>query len=200
MGGRAAAPLKRSQTVLAWLLLINTVGPGMSVPLYWFVSHGTVGVFGGDESSDSAAFWCQLVGAGDMMFAYICACALLTPSGVVRRLVVRAIGLYSIAHFGGFLRGSWQPGAFPEMPAAWISIVTPMLIGSQIMHVYYGTTPIPYSLLAPHRFRHTAVCVDLIEFFCLRHLVLLAGYLCSVNDLSFDARMALPCLRCNTSQ
>ncbi len=136
--GASPPRLWLSQKILSWLLVINTVGPGMSVPLYWLIPHGTVWFFGGDESSDSAAYWCQIVGAGDFMFAFICAAALLTTSGAIRRLVVRAIGWYSLFHFGAFLRGSWQPGAFPAMPPTFVAGVTSMLVGSQVMHFYYG--------------------------------------------------------------
>jgi len=98
-----------SHKFLSVLLLLNTFLSAASVPLYMLVPVGAVKNFGGD-SSPTALFWCQLVGGGDALMAYLMGWAFFTRSAEVRRNCLRGLGVYCVFHFVGFLRGAYSYG------------------------------------------------------------------------------------------
>lgn len=153
----AAAPssLMRSQKVLSWLMILNAVTPLASVPLYFCLPFGTVKFWGGSSDNAHAAFWCQIVAAGDLLVAYLWFTALrsnFNGCGEVRRVIIRGQGLYCLFHFLAFGRASLprflsafdtnggvlSAAQFPVLPAAMSGQIWFALAMSMVITLYYG--------------------------------------------------------------
>eukprot|EP00526_Cylindrotheca_closterium_P022799 CAMPEP_0113604088 /NCGR_PEP_ID=MMETSP0017_2-20120614/1615_1 /TAXON_ID=2856 /ORGANISM="Cylindrotheca closterium" /LENGTH=173 /DNA_ID=CAMNT_0000512503 /DNA_START=45 /DNA_END=566 /DNA_ORIENTATION=+ /assembly_acc=CAM_ASM_000147 len=115
-------PLTKLQKIFFWF---GAIGPIPSIFLYEFLTDGTVEHFGGTVS-DTALFWCTIASSADAMIAFLCANVLWYPTNsLVRTLVLRTFALYSIFHWGGFLRAHYFVEPHPSGPGLYImGIVT----------------------------------------------------------------------------
>lgn len=99
--------------------------PIPSILLYVFLTEGTIEHFGGTPSP-TALFWCSIAASGDAVISVMCWCVLRNPSNVVlRQSVLMAFAVYSVFHFGGFLKAHYMYEPHPSGPFLYIfSIVT----------------------------------------------------------------------------
>eukprot|EP01089_Gocevia_fonbrunei_P007418 TRINITY_DN1853_c0_g1_i2.p1 TRINITY_DN1853_c0_g1~~TRINITY_DN1853_c0_g1_i2.p1 ORF type:complete len:155 (-),score=19.49 TRINITY_DN1853_c0_g1_i2:41-505(-) len=91
-----------STLALNIFFLFNALGAGLSVPLYLLLPKGTVEFFGGIYSP-STVLWVRGTGAGDALLSYISFYGAFTDNILVKKYLIRALGLYNILHFGSFL-------------------------------------------------------------------------------------------------
>lgn len=112
------APLTKLQKMFFWF---GTIGPIPSIFLYEFLTDGTIEHFGGTVS-DTASFWCTIASSADAMISFLCASVVLWyPTNVlVRTIVLRTFALYSIFHWGGFLRAHYFIEPHPSGPGLYI--------------------------------------------------------------------------------
>ena len=99
------------QKVYFWL---GFLGPMPSIALYVCLPAGTVEYFGGTPSP-TAIFWCTIAASGDAIFSAMSWAVLSHPTNLVlRQSVLWANALYSVFHFGGFLRAHFTMEPHPH--------------------------------------------------------------------------------------
>ena len=147
--------MKETRTTLGiwrrriWItyLLMNAVGAGLSVFLYLIVPAGSVKFFGGDQTSLSAASWCSIVGAGDLLVSFLAFVALLLRltrhASVMMIVAMIGIGLYSVFHSGAYLYSHLYRSAGFAIPSN-------MLPGIILMFFFGILAVIDASLLASY--------------------------------------------------
>mmetsp|Transcript_27214 Transcript_27214/g.55536 ORF Transcript_27214/g.55536 Transcript_27214/m.55536 type:complete len:136 (-) Transcript_27214:130-537(-) len=87
--------------MLKLFFLVGAILPLPGISLYVFEPGGTVEFFNGQQNS-TTNFWCTLAASGDAVVSFLCFSALMTSSSEVNVLVVRALAVYSVFHFGSF--------------------------------------------------------------------------------------------------
>merc|ERR1719197_1368286 len=92
--------LERAYT--PFLALGGTLAAISSI-LYVAVPRGTIQNFGGIPT-ESSIFWTRIAASGDILVAYLCYRGI-TDKGnkEVRNLVLRALQVYGVVHFGLFM-------------------------------------------------------------------------------------------------
>ena len=96
------------------------LGPIPSILLYTFFTEGTVETFGGTVTS-TALFWCSIAASGDAMVSTMCFTVLRNPTNIVlRQGVLTGMAVYSIFHFGGFLKAHYLYEPHPNGPWGYI--------------------------------------------------------------------------------
>jgi hypothetical protein len=105
------------QKIFFWM---GFVLPIPSILLYEFLTKGTVEYFGGTPSP-TAMFWCSIAASGDAMVSTMCFTVLRNPSNVgLRQSVLLGMAVYSIFHFGGFLKAHYLYEPHPGGPVGYI--------------------------------------------------------------------------------
>ena len=112
--------LTRLQRLYFWA---GVLLPLPSICLYVFSPSGTVKHFGG-TSSPSADFWCTLAASGDAWVSIMFYSVLKNPSNLVlRQSVLWGNAIYSLFHFGGFLRAHYKMEPHPSGPYMYIGSI-----------------------------------------------------------------------------
>jgi hypothetical protein len=94
--------------------------PIPSIILYVFFTEGTIEYFGGTPSP-TALFWCSIAASGDAAVSVLCWCVLRNPKELVlRKSVLLSMAIYSIFHFGGFLKAHYLYEPQPQGPVGYI--------------------------------------------------------------------------------
>jgi hypothetical protein len=94
--------------------------PIPSIILYVFFTEGTIEFFGGTPSP-TALFWCSIAASGDAAVSVLCWCVLRNPKELVlRKSVLLSMAIYSIFHFGGFLKAHYLYEPQPNGPVGYI--------------------------------------------------------------------------------
>jgi hypothetical protein len=114
--------LTRLQRIFFWL---GFLAPIPSIILYVFLTEGTVEYFGGTPSP-TALFWCSIAASGDSIVSAMSYSVLKYPRNMeLRRSVLWGMAVYSIFHFGGFLRAHYTHEPHPAGPVGYfLAIIT----------------------------------------------------------------------------
>ena len=109
--------LTKMQRIYFWF---GVLLPLPSIALYVLVPEGTVEHFGGTPSPTSR-FWCTIAASGDAMFSVLCWAVLSHPNNLeLRQSVLFGNAVYSVFHFGGFLRAHFLTEPHPRGPTLYI--------------------------------------------------------------------------------
>lgn len=101
--GKALSTL-RERPLDCWLAAYGLLA-AVSVPLYLLSPDGTIASFGG-KTTPTSRTWVQTVAAGDALFAYLCLEAVCGDASLdTKRMVARAVGVYTVFHMGAFIHG-----------------------------------------------------------------------------------------------
>ena len=108
---RVPAKMSGGKKLSGWQKFYCGFGAAMalsSVPMYLLRPDGAVKHFGGKPSPaemPTAAFWCRLAAAGDVLIAYINIAAIRADDRETLKRVLWTNALYSLFHVGAFAAG-----------------------------------------------------------------------------------------------